>query len=281
MRFKALIITALLLTAPVAQAEFIKTSAHVYQAPDQKGRIIISQRVPGLYITSSVHPVDIQQFDPTKLYDNDSDDIFIQFDPTQNKYSMLVVRGKQFKINGSFVINVGSLRITVDNQNPYCSVVNEPAESAPSVVGFNGTLEVVNAQGQEALALFEANQFSESRSLIKPYSIKQGALIVGDAAVTTPFVGVVVQDKNQCLVPEAIVLEEEVAATWDKLDDAGKKTASMKIKGKRSPLLKLLRLRTTKDSIIAFDYLRGKMKNVRILTDTPKVVCGIFPLERK
>lgn len=271
------------LTALHAHAEFIKTSAHVYQAADQKGRVIVSQRVPGLYFTSSVTPVDIQQFDPEKLMNKDSDDVFVQFDPTINKYTSLFVREKQFKINGSFVMNIGSLKVTIDNQNPYCSIISEPEKDVPpSVLGFHGTLEVVNAQGQEAVALFEANQLSEHKSLIKPYYVKGGALLVGDAPVTNSFVGVVMQDKSPCLAGDAVVLDEATTATWSSLDAGGKKAVLGKLKGKRNPLLKLLRMRTTKDSILAFDYLRGTMKSIKVLPDAaPATVCGIAPLEIK
>jgi hypothetical protein len=266
-----------------ANAEFIKTSAHVYQAADQKGRVIVSQRVPGLYFTSSATPIDIQQFDPTKLMNKGSDDVFVQFDPTINKYTSLVVREKQFKINGSFVMNVGALKVTIDNQNPYCSIISEPEKDVPpSVLGFHGTLEVVNAQGQEAVALFEANQLSEHKSLIKPYYVKEGALLVGDAPVTNSFVGVVMHDKSACLVGDAIVLDEATTTAWPSLDAAGRKAVLGKLKGKRNPLLKLLRMRTTKDSILAFDYLRGTMKSVKVLPDSaPRTICGIAPLEIK
>ncbi|RMG43621.1 MAG: hypothetical protein D6719_03535 [Candidatus Dadabacteria bacterium] len=156
----------------------------MYQATDQKSRIIVSRRVPGIFIASG-SKFSIQLFNPQKLDLKSTSHIFVGYNPRARHYDYLQSGSNRYHLNGSLVILFDNLRITIDNNNPYLSVVidTHTAGEAPAIIGFHGLNEVIRSSGEEDVALLEANQFKEFREIIKPYLLKDGRLYLDNQSV--------------------------------------------------------------------------------------------------
>ena len=271
--FFLIIVMLVSFTVEFASAEFLRTGSGIYQSTGKRAKVIISQEQPGLFILFGP-PIELQVFNPAELSKDPSQShAFIKFDPKVNRYTSLVIGTREFRISGGFTLNLGSIRVTVDNSNPYCSIVQEKGEGAgaePEILGLLGLSVIVNNTGQQAVALLEANQFGEYRGIVNPYEMKEGNLFVGGKPLKTSVVGVSLEVKNPCLVPGAVVLSHESfeAARAAKGKDELKEILSEAVKQakKRSPLVGLLKLRISPESIIVLDPIHGKVQVVKKVT---------------
>lgn len=282
------IIQALLL--PGVQAEFLRTGPLTYQSTDKCSKVVVSQQEPGLFIAYSCEQ-DIQTFDPALLLANTTTHLFVHFDPTFNRYSKVSVGPHEYRINGSLSILIsGNLRLTIDNNNPYLTLVTgdinnssgAPGREAPGVLGFKGLSEVVNAVGLNAL-LLEATQFHEYRQLIVPYELSGQDLKLRGQSFNGDMVGVDLVVKNPCLEKNSLILSRaDLKAASQAPSVEAKKALLAKVvksNSKKSPLANHLRLRITKEEVITLNYVSGEIFLVRELPNFSegRSVCVMEP----
>lgn len=164
------------LQVQAAAAEFLRTAEAVYQSTDKRVKIIISydKLYSGIFISSGPE-IDLQVFHPSKIPATESLHCFIRYNAGLGTYDKLFLGPKSFLIKGVATINLGFLRLTVDPEQPYLTIVYDNAlgnKRPPEILGFSGLNVIVNNTGNIAAALLEANQFSKYRGLIDPYFIK-------------------------------------------------------------------------------------------------------------
>ncbi len=254
------------MTCIACHAEFLKTGVGVFQSTKRRAKIIVSQEEPGIFIVFG-DEIDLQVFDPTELKKDQAAHLFVRFDPSINRYVALLVGSKEYRIVGNLSLLVEGvashlLRVTIDNANPYLTVVVEGTGNEAEILGFLGLNAVVNNNGQEAVALLEANQLSELKGVVDPYRLKAGEITVKDRPVAGLALGITQEVRNPCLEKGAMVLlKSEIAVILDpKLDRAdSKRRLGEAIQRSRSnpPLRGLLKLRIGADSIIALDPLKA------------------------
>ncbi len=289
-----------LLSPAEAQAEFVQTSPGVLQSSDLTTKVIISHRVPGIFFLVG-EPIDLQLFDPSGLESPENEaafpavHMFIEYDAAQDRYVALHVGSRAFRIKGGFSLvipakhppkggNTWQQRITVDNNNPYLSIVHEPAggsESAqPDILGFRGIQLVVKKTGQRNAALLEANQFNELKGLIEPYTLNSGVLRFKGEDFTGASVGVDIEPaKNSCLQSGTSFLAQNEASGLRKSQDrsvALRELEELLKKGAaKDPFRGALLLRITPQEIIALDYRKNRAMVVRPLPKGAQPVCLI------
>lgn len=273
-----------LISFSTSEAEFLKTGTGVYQSTGKRAKIIISQEQPGVFIMFGPE-IEVQAFNPAEVKkDPLIAHAFIRFDPQLNRYTSLIVGEKDYRVVGSFSLLLQDLRITVDNNNPYLSVVLDSPKKGvtdPEILGLLGLSVIVNTTGQQAVALLEANQFTQYEGVISPYIIKDRGLQVNGQDVHTTSVGLALEQKNVCLQPGAVVLQK---AALDRLSSLkGKEeirdflSDAIMAGKKKSPLSSLLKLRVSPDSIIALDPIKGNVRVVKkvSLSSESRVVCSM------
>jgi hypothetical protein len=266
-----------------AQAEFLRTGPEVYQSTGKRAKVIITQDPPGIFVLYG-QPIDLQVFDPARIKKEDVlSHFFVRFDPQQNRYTGVLMGSREYRIGGNFTLKFNDVRLTVDNSNPYCSIVVETPNlpgAKPEILGLMGLSVIVNFNGEQAVALLEANQLSEYRGVVDPYTVRDGQIVVKDQAVGSNALGIAFEARNECLSDRArIVPGEDLRRLSDmKNREEGKKmlTSLLEVK-KRNPLGGLLKLRVSQDSIIAFDPFNGVVNVVKktTLSKQSLVICSI------
>lgn len=230
------LLASLACTTPPAHAEFIRSAPAVYQHSGKRLKIIISERssYTGIFIALAKEEIELQEFDPRRVPAVGATHIFIGFDEHQQRYQSLFLGESEYQIQGSFDLRFDEFRISVDNTKPYLSIVYEPSQKIgkgnsklqPDILGFLGTLPVVNMTGDTAIALFEANTFAAQRSLIQPYILKDQTLMLSGKPTSTRKVGLELEpQKNPCFTESTVFLAqyqlEEVKRLRDKTEKLG------------------------------------------------------------
>ena len=276
----------------VANAEFLRTLEGVYQSTDLRAKVVVSYDVPGVFVLYGPE-TDIQTFHPAHLRLKNTLHVFISYDPARKRYNKIKIGKSIFAANGSFVLKMGDLRITIDNQNPYLSIVNESSTAPgiePAILGLVGTEVILNQSGEELVALLEAHQFNKYRALIKPYKIGLGGLKLRGKAVETDTIGVSLEPpRNKCLPeikPRGVVyLTSESLESLKDFPEGEQRLRYLKrliAKGRsKNPQKDLLLLRVQKDSILGFDYKQAQVKLITPLKSTkgPTTICVIKNVE--
>lgn len=253
-----------------ASAEFLRTATGVYQSMGRRAKIVVSTEVPGLFLFYGT-PIDLQEFGADALTTADtaaaSLHLFLKFDLQQNRYSAVVIDEHEYRVQGNFTVNLGDMRVTVDNTSQYCSIVVAESGHNPEIIGFVGTSAVINDEGQEAVEMLEANQFKEYREVFSPYTVQSDSLFVNGRPVSSGAVGLMVEPKNDCLKQRTAVISR---ATFQRL--AGNPDHSkardllsdlLSRRERKNPLDLKLRLRTSNDVLILLDPIRNEAFLVR------------------
>lgn len=252
-----------------AQAEILKTGEGIYQSLDGRYKIIISYSQPGIFFALG-SPVDLQVFNPTQLKKDDTRSLFIRYDQQLKKYSAIVIGKKEYKTNGgSLTVLLDGSRITIDNNNPYLSIVIDSqggGKNENSILGFLGLEVVVNNRGSEAVALLEANQFNQYRGIIEPYTYQSGQLFLKGKAVEGPIGLNLETPKNVCLKKESVYVTDLDLRRMMSMTD---RTQSLKLlarllrKSKEKSMFDSSIILRVADSIIALDYSKGRVNVIR------------------
>lgn len=295
LRFFALLLASgLSLFASAAEAidqiKFLQTAPRVFQDTTLTTKIIVSSDVPGLLVVVG-EPTEVQQFHPAYVRRGEkTQSFFIGFNEKNNNYTELFVGSKSYRLNakGFFSAELGSTRISVDNSNPYLSIVREDPDNkkAPAIIGFRGLSVVVNSSGNEVVALLEANQLSGLQGVVKPYQVVESGLMLAKSPVRTNLIGVAPQEvRNKCLDSEKVVFLDESDRQAIK---AASKQEQLKLlaqivgrdEGARTPFENSIILRITKDQIIALDYQRALAQVIRDMkSNSPYVLCSVTKIE--
>lgn len=298
---------------PPVYAEIVPTRPGVYQSSDKTLKVVVSHRTPGIFVLRGPE-IELQLFDPAELSLPGGDEnerspyvhAFIEYDPTSDRYSRLHLGRQSLRINGGFTMllqdftegnddrsgGASETRLTVDNTNPYLSIVHESSASAASdgrteplarapqtdILGFRGLQAVVRKSGQRYVALLEANQFNHYKGLIEPYTLASNGLSFKGQPFSGSFVGVELEPaRNPCLDRSASVISRGAAEGLKHTADRNAALRSLeellKQGSSHDPFKGALILRIEKDEIIALDYRRDKAMVVRPLTENAQVVC--------
>lgn len=199
-------------SAPSANADFILTRASgVYQHSNGTSKVILGSKndAQGIFVMVGA-PIAPQEFNLETTPPEGMKHIFIRFDgqaqpPT---YSEIVINDKVYKVSGNLTLNLGKTFVSIDNNNPYLTIVTEGSHSgeAASILGFSGLNEIVKGAGPIATIL-AANQLNpEVAKVILPYTVENNELRLNGKPVTTPVIGTFVRPENECLKPTSVVL---------------------------------------------------------------------------
>ena len=273
-----------LLAPSIAEAEFLRTAPGVYQSMGRRAKVIVSTETPGLFFLYGPE-VNLQDFSieslqiqaaPGPAADAESKSAvgltgplhaFLAFDYEENRYTGVAVSSQSYRVQGNFTIEIGGMRVTVDNTNPYCSIVVDEPGRPPEVLGFFGLSPIVNDEGHEAVAMLEGNQFNEYRKVFSPYQLRPDGLYVNGRPVSSATVGLIIEPKNDCLKPTSAIISR---SSLEKLsgDTESKRAqrllaALLKRRKNKGPLDTMFRLRTTPEMIIAFDPIKNETFYVR------------------
>ena len=255
--------------ASSTHADFILTRASgVYEHPNGTSKVILGSKneAQGIFVMVGA-PIAPQEFNLETTPPEGIKHIFIRFDgqaqpPT---YSEILINEKTYKVSGNLTLNMGKTHVSIDNNNPYLTIVTEGAHSgeSASILGFSGLNEIVKGSGPIATIL-AANQLNpEVAKVILPYTVENNELKLNGKPVTTPVIGTFVRPENECLKPSTVVLyntdltkitstksEDERIQLLDKFMTEAKKT---------SPLSEHLVLKADQKSVI---LLNIRDKNV-------------------
>lgn len=291
--WSSLVASAVACFAPSARADFILTRASgVYQHSNGTSKVILGSKndAQGIFVMVG-NPIAPQEFNLETTPPEGIKHIFIRFDgqaqpPT---YSEIIINDKVYKVSGNLTLNMGKTYVSIDNNNPYLTVVTEGAHSGEpaSILGFSGLNEIVKGSGPIATIL-AANQLNpEVAKVILPYAVEDNELRLNGKPVTTPVIGTFVRPENECLKPTSVVLystdltkittaksEDERIQLLDKfMTDAKKK----------SPLAEHLVLKADPKSVILLN-IRDKnvheMHEVK-LTSARQRICVITSIVPK
>ena len=266
------------------RAEFLKTAPEVYQSVGKRAKVVVTRDPQGIFLMYGPE-IDLQVFNPAEIKESDVHaHAFLRFDPQLNRYTALLIGKREYRISGSFTLKLGEVRLTVDNINPYCSIVVESGRKdgpKPEILGLLGLSVIVNFSGEQAVALLEANQLNEYRGVVDPYYVRDRQLFVKDRAVGRNALGITLEARNECLSDKArIVSREELqAVSMIRSREEGKRALSALIDNakRKSALRGLLKLRVTSSSIIAFDPANGAVSVIKKagLTQQNPLICTI------
>jgi hypothetical protein len=266
-----------------ARAEFLKTSPGVYQNQSGMEKIIVSYAVPGIFVISGP-PVDLQLFDPGQLSTKSSFHAFLEYSPQNDSYTALIVGPERYKINGNFTLDMGRIRLAVDNNNPYLSIV---VEKESAILGFRGLEPVVNLSGETSVAFLEANQFNPYGDAIAPYALADGRLLLRGAAIQRDSIGLKLDPpRNPCLDRNKVIYidQDEIERIKKITDNAERlKRLGQKLNENKNynPLAESLLAGITKDSLVALNYQDGSVKSIKPMKNkfAKTTICVVDQLE--
>ena len=273
-------ILAALLAAPRAGAEFLQTGPTVFQNLNEK--ILVSYESPGIFVASGPKR-DIQLFDPSQLPLEDTQHVFIKYDTQANRYGALLFGKQEYRIRGSLIVNMGRVRIAIDNNNPYLSIV---VDEDSSVIGFQGLQQVVMAQGEAAVAFLEANQFNSFTDRVSPYIYKKDKLwLKGQPA--GQIVGLSLRPpENVCLNRNKVVYIGQDDVQFVKqgatsAQRAARLQSALDKNAEREPFEHSLHLRIEKQVLISLDYREGIVTQTTPMKSrlSSKAVCLVRELK--
>jgi hypothetical protein len=248
-------------------AEFIRTRPLVYQSRDGHAKIIVSESVPGVFVSWGP-AMPVQEFDPVALGESATQHLFIAFDGALQRFHQVMIGRRTLHIAGSFSVHIGELQLTLGGEEAYLTISHGKDQGAPGIVGFRGTDELFNASGFAAITLLEANQLSEFRDLIKPYALSDGLLTLDGKTFGGSVLGVKPPVSNICLTKEAIILDEHdlEAASAAPNPAAGRRYLTQAISRARShnPLRNSALLRITATELLTID---AQDKRIRVISE--------------
>ena len=280
-------------SAMPGHAEFIRTSPGVFQHTGKHLKVIVSHEIPGIFVLA-VPSLDLQVFDPAIVAREGAQHIFIRYNPELDRYSAIVIGPKEYRVRGGLTIEAqidsDSVRLAVDNNNPYLSILIDSSAKEtslpPSLLGFRGTELVVNETGQKKVALLEANRFNQFQAVIEPYLLTSAGLALKGAEIAGSTVGVEIEPpKNFCLRSGTIFVSQKDLLRIKNIKQRDESVEQLEklISGEAppDPLKGVLLLRIEPTEMIGLDYSSGIVKIIRPLKKVPKPLCSIedIPLE--
>lgn len=258
-----------------AAADFILTRASgVYQHTNGSTKVIVGAKndAQGIFVMVG-NPVSPQEFNLETSPSDNVKHLFIRFDgqaqpPT---YSEIIINDKAYKVSGNLTINLGKTFVSIDNNNPYLTIVTEGTQvgEPASILGFSGLNEIVKGSGAVATIL-AANQLNpEVAKVILPYTTENDALLINGKPVTNPLIGTFIRPENECLQPTSLLLyredltrivaaksEEDRVQLLDKFIGAAKKS---------NPLKEHLVLKADQKSVILLDIRNKNIHEMHIV----------------
>jgi hypothetical protein len=275
----------------LARADFLLTMASgVYQHDEGKTKIVVSSKdgAQGLFIMegSEISP---QEFDLATTPSEGVSHIFVRFEETSSgpMYSEIMLGNRSYKISGNLTVQLSAHTvISIDNNNPYVSIVTEGSDPARSlsIVGFFGLTEVVRGSGNAAL-LLAANQLDPAVArIIKPYLVTEGQLVINNKPVTTPTIGTYVKPNSDCLSPQTTVLSSsQVSQLRGAKGEAERVSLFERFVAenkKLSPLKNHLILKADPKNVILLDVKGQNVRQMSMISDSvaAKKVCVISDL---
>lgn len=297
-KFKTLICAVsftVLATAAIAStshAEFLLTTASgVYQDTSGLVKVVVSSKAgaEGLFIMAGPN-IPPQEFNLETTPKADSRHIFVRFDDqaTPLSYTEVIIDSKSYKVSGNLTIKLGGVvAVSIDNNNPYLSVVTEGAASKgkPAILGFSGLTEVVRSTGPAA-AILAANQLDKSiADIIKPYIVENGSLTLSGKATQTPTIGTYVKPDSDCLSPDAVVLTsaqlQQIQSSKSEEQRVIQLEQAIKASQKKSPIAGHLTLKAEQSSVILLDIRQKNVKELHpvIGTNSKRKVCVLSEIK--
>jgi hypothetical protein len=275
----------------IARADFLLTMASgVYQHTDGKTKIVVSSKegAQGLFIMEGAE-ISPQEFDLATTPRDGVSHIFVRFEQTSSgpMYSEILLGNRSYKVSGNLTVQLSArTSISIDNNNPYLSVVTEGSDPAKSlsIVGFFGLTEVVRGAGNVAL-LLAANQLDPSVArIIKPYVVTEGQLVINNKPVTTPTIGTYVKPNSDCLTPQTTVLSNtqiaQLRSTKAEAERVSLFERFVAENKKHSPLKDHLILKADPKSVILLDVRGQNVRQMSMISESvaAKKVCVIADL---
>ncbi len=279
------------ITLRAACADYLLTmESGVYHHTDGETKIVVSSKegAQGLFIMegSKVSP---QEFDLGATPSAGVSHMFVRFEQTNAGplYSEILLGNRSYKVSGNLTVQLSArTSISIDNNNPYLSVVTEGAGSAKtlSIVGFFGLTEVVRGVGNAAL-LLAANQLDPAvAQVIKPYVVSGKQLVINDKPVTTPTIGTYVKPNSDCLSPHTTVLSNtqlsQLRTTKGEAERVSLFERFVAENRKRSPMKDHLILKADPKSVILLDVQGQNVRQMSMISESvaAKKVCVISDL---
>ena len=263
-----------------ASAEFLQTGPAVYQTLREK--IVVSYETPGIFIVTGPKR-DIQLFDPGQIPPEESLHVFVRWDPGQERYSALLFGRNEYRIRGSLILSLGRVRVAIDNNNPYLTIV---VDEESSVIGFQGLRQIVMAQGEAAVAFLEANQFDSFTDRVSPYIYKKGKLYLkGQPSAQAiglslrPPENICLNDKKVIYVTQGDLQYIKQGATPN--ERAARLHAVLDKSAEREPFEHSLHLRIEKRTLVSLDYREGVVTQTTPMRSkfSSKTVCLVRELQ--
>jgi hypothetical protein len=273
------------------QAQFLQTSSSgVYQSSDGKAKVVLgsNEGAQGIFVVHLSEPIPPQEFNLEKLPPTTASHVFIKFEAgVEFPYSQVVIGKNSYKINGNLNIQVGEVRVNIDNTNPYLTVAYKgDGAVGEALVGFYGLVEVIRGAGNLA-AIATANlHTSEIASVLKPYSVRENALWLAAKKVETPTVGIFVQrDGHTCLKSSTAILTAEQLRRVQGLKSKGEAAQADALQSilaenqKKNLILGKLVLRSdTKAPVIMLD-MNKNVYDLRVVSSVSRRdICVLSPL---
>lgn len=272
-----------------ATGDWIQTmNGGVYQDSSGKVKVIVASKpgAEGIFILSGP-AVPVQLFNIEQTPPAGTNHLFIRFDDTAQPpvYSEVMVNDRAYKISGNLTIKLDQgTSVGIDNNNPYLTIVAEHEGHPPSVLGFSGLNEVVRGSGVAATIL-AANQLNpEVAKVIRPYTLRENQLFVGDQNIESGRLGIFIKPENDCLKPMTAVLNQiQLAAIRQAKSEQerGKLVEQFLKEAKKSaPLKGFLVLKAESSRAILLDIRDQNVFSLSALSSsaTQTKVCVLAPL---
>ncbi len=286
MRFIILFIGFISLTgSALADTRFLETAPGFFQSTSGQSRVIISQDVPGIFILET-SAIDLRSFDLQTLKPGDSKSSFIAFNAELKTYDRLMIADQSYSIRGNFQLELGNLRISLDTQTPYLTILER---SSQNLLGFRGLEQIIATNENLAVGLLEANQFSEFPELLTPYKLIGNTLILNGQAPSSKQIGLLLPpSKNKCqTAPDVALLStasiENIKLIPDHQQRLKQLLAAIKNNPARKVLSHVILMRSSKDLLVGFDLQKKAIVRIVPLKSqiNSTVVCKIeyLPVE--
>jgi len=291
---QALLLALLLGVSPCpwfeVRAEFLKTVSGpsssvdaVYQNTNKRLKVIISGA--GLFILNGP-PTDLQFFNPAHILNASALHAFVKFDKSSNRYTALLAGRQRYRIKGSFTLLIDNVRLTIDNNNPYLSIVvndSMASKSEPDILGVRGLSVIVNMRGQSAVALLEANQFSDYQEFIDPYVLENGRVSLKNKELESSSIGLALEAPiSPCVKEDAILLNKDDILRIQRIKNEKARFLSLNAvlkEAKNSPVWdNMLILRTNEDAqgVSSIGYIDGKIYVMKVFSESQRgAICQV------
>lgn len=320
-----------------SQEGFIQTSQAVFQHPDGHAKVVLSDEVSGIFFifgpAIGIQEFDLSTLPLESGLSVESNGLgesqglgstfthfFLEYDSSQDRYTSLRIGNDLYEVRGGFTIKItpflgfgqlpagsGSpnspphlvpeIKLTIDNNNPYASLVYEStaARSAsqiagkrfePAILGFRGNSLVVNNFGDQNVALLSANEFNQYKGIIKPYILAAGQIMLNSKPLSASSGGIarigveLPPQQNPCLESGArfvrhsqiseVLEEKEKRIRLQRLERLFSKASAMEDQLKGYILLSI-----SDQQIIAYNPATDSVRIIRRLGKSPHYLCQL------